>query len=181
MKVVPVTCLYAGKPELKEKVEEAIRVHQNNDRAVAFGVAAALILERALLGKGMPDDDLVASLDPSVQDAWNKATSFDDIETLVQEAGRSCALPGSFIAPVFLFQQAGTENAYATALRANILAAGDTCSRAVFVGSVLAAANQGVPEDWVAKMDKETLKRIDAAAEKIADLVAADLVEEQEL
>ena len=108
-------------------------------------------------------------------------SSFDDIETLVQETGRSCALPGSFIAPVFLFQQAGTENAYATALRANILAAGDTCSRAVFVGSVLAAANQGVPEDWVAKMDKETLKRIDAAAEKIADLVAADLVEEQEL
>jgi ADP-ribosylglycohydrolase len=62
MKVVPVTCLYAGKPELKQKVEQAIRVHQNNDVAVAFGVAAACVLERVLLTGSLPDNSFVESL-----------------------------------------------------------------------------------------------------------------------
>jgi ADP-ribosylglycohydrolase len=192
MKVVPVTCLYAGKPELKEKVEEAIRVHQNNDVAVAFGVAAAIILERVLLGKGMPDDDLVETFDSSPRDSWREAAKFQDLETLLLElshevmkgkedspfydlAARSCALPGSFTAPAFLLQHdAGKDDAYVTALRANILGAGDTCSRAVFLGAVLAAADErGVPQDWVDKMDQEILNRIDIAAVKIADLVSA--------
>lgn len=192
MKVVPVTCLYAGKPELKEKVEEAIRVHQNNDVAVAFGVAAAIILERVLLGKGMPDDDLVETFDSSPRDSWREAAKFEDLETLLLElshelmkgkedspfydlAARSCTLPGSFTAPAFLIQrEAEKDDAYVTALRSNILGAGDTCSRAVFIGAVLAAADDRcVPQDWVDKMDQETLNRIDAAAAKIADLVSA--------
>ncbi|KXZ52342.1 hypothetical protein GPECTOR_10g975 [Gonium pectorale] len=41
---------YAGKPELRSKVEAAIRVQQNNDAAVAYGTAGALILEKVVLG-----------------------------------------------------------------------------------------------------------------------------------
>lgn len=197
MKVVPVTCLYAGKPELKQKVEQAIRVHQNNDDAVAFGVAAACILERALLTGSMPDASFVESLDLDLQvkDAWKKASEFSELELLMLQishekmkgkegtpfydlAGRSCAMPGAFIAPSFLFQQARSstfgKDAYAKALRANILASGDTCSRAVLIGAVLAAASGEVPQDWVDKVDKGTMDQVDALANKIADLVGAE-------
>jgi len=190
-----VTCLYAGKPEMKQKVEAAIRVHQNNDQAVAFGVASACILERVLLGNGLPDDEFIencAGITQEVKDAWKKASSFNDLESLLLEishetmkgkedspfydlAGRSCALPGSFIGPAFLIQQASTdEGEFAKALRSNILGSGDTCSRGVFIGAVLAAAAGKVPDDWLSKMDKGTMARIDDAAEKIAALAASE-------
>ncbi|GIL77586.1 hypothetical protein Vretimale_6819 [Volvox reticuliferus] len=41
---------YAGKPELREKVEAAVRVQQNNDKAVSYGLAGALLLEKVVLG-----------------------------------------------------------------------------------------------------------------------------------
>jgi ADP-ribosylglycohydrolase len=43
--------MYAGTPKsvFLQKVQEIIRVHQNNDVAVAFGIAAARVLEAALL------------------------------------------------------------------------------------------------------------------------------------
>lgn len=40
---------YAGQPELRERVETAIRVQQNNDQAVLYGVAGALLLEKVVL------------------------------------------------------------------------------------------------------------------------------------
>jgi hypothetical protein len=194
MKSIPVACLYAGKPEMKEMVEAAIRVHQNNDEAVAFGVASACILERVLLGGGLPDDEFIencSGITQPVKDAWKKASAFDHLETLMLDishemmkgkedspfydlAGRSCALPGSFIVPAFLFQQAASEGAFAKALRSNILGAGDTCSRGVFIGAVLAAADGEVPDDWSSKMDEITMAKIDAAAETIASLSAAE-------
>lgn len=191
MKVVPVTCLYAGKPELKAKVEEAVRVHQNNDVAVAFGVSAACILERALLERALPDDEFIMGslgVDQQSKDAWKRAEDASDLETLFLEIshevmkgkedspmydlmGRSCALPQAFIGPCFLFQ---TSNDYEKAVRANILGAGDTCSRGVFIGAVIGAVSGGPPEAWVEKMDQETLARIDAAANKIAEIVGAE-------
>jgi hypothetical protein len=187
--------MYAGKPEMKEKVEAAIRVHQNNDEAVAFGVASACILERVLLGGGLPDDEFIencSDITQPVKDAWKKASSFNDLETLMLDishelmkgkedspfynlAGRSCALPGSFVVPAFFIQQAtlSSEGAFAKALRSNILGAGDTCSRGVFIGAVLAAAAGEVPDDWSSKMDEVTMAKIDAAAETIGSLSTA--------
>ncbi|GLC50720.1 hypothetical protein PLESTB_000412000 [Pleodorina starrii] len=46
---------YAGKPELREKVEAAIRVQQNNDQAVAYGLAGALLLEKVVLGHSLEE------------------------------------------------------------------------------------------------------------------------------
>ena len=177
---------------MKEKVEEAIRVHQNNDMAVAFGVASGMILERALLEESLPDDGLVSSLSEEAKAAWSKAGEFEELEellvTISHEAmkgkedspfydlyGRSCALPGSFTAPCFLFQQMSSQGpeSFEKALRSNILGAGDTCSRGIFLGAVLAAAKGGPPQSWLDKMDKETMERVDAAAEKIAEAIGA--------
>lgn len=40
-KMAPVVAFYAGKPEMLEKVEAAVRVTQNNDACVAETLAAA--------------------------------------------------------------------------------------------------------------------------------------------
>lgn len=40
-KLAPVVALYAGRPEMLERVEAAMRVTQNNDACVAVTLAAA--------------------------------------------------------------------------------------------------------------------------------------------
>lgn len=40
-KLPPVVAIYAGRPEMLEKVEAAVRVTQNNDACVAVTLAAA--------------------------------------------------------------------------------------------------------------------------------------------
>lgn len=188
MKVVPVACLYAGKKELMEKVEEVIRVHQNNDVAVKFGKAAAKILERAILSGSLPDQAFAdAELEGDALVSWKKASGFDDFEQLLLTIshegmagkedspfydlmGRSCAMPGAFTAPCFLFQNAPD---YAKALRMNILGSGDTCSRAIFLGAVFGAANGGPPQEWIDKVDSDTMARVNEAANKIAEIVGA--------
>ena len=205
MKVVPVTCLYAGKPELAAKVEEAIRVHQNNDVAVAFGLAASCVLEAVLLGSSLKDalDNCEESRQGSLQfetnvvsEAFAKgkaASTSESLEELLIKtsnemmkdqpessfynlAARSCKLPGAFIAPVhqlYVGTKGSGEDVYVAAIRNNILGAGDTCSRAVILGAILAAATGGPPDTWVAKVDKMSLAKIDTAAQRIADHAVA--------
>eukprot|EP00746_Dinoflagellata_sp_MGD_P028917 gnl/MRDRNA2_/MRDRNA2_168426_c0_seq1.p1 gnl/MRDRNA2_/MRDRNA2_168426_c0~~gnl/MRDRNA2_/MRDRNA2_168426_c0_seq1.p1 ORF type:complete len:450 (+),score=80.43 gnl/MRDRNA2_/MRDRNA2_168426_c0_seq1:74-1351(+) len=49
VKVVPVVALYAGDPQLLDRVAEVCRMTQNNRHAVAFACAAARILESIIL------------------------------------------------------------------------------------------------------------------------------------
>lgn len=220
MKVVPVTCRYAGSDKLAAMVERAIRVHQNNDRAVAFGVVSSRILEAVLLGAPTLMDalstverNMEADLEPypekagrAVMDAfaYGKARGLDDAATTMDAvllewshevmkgkegdpfydfAGRNCAMPGAFLGPVSLMYRAAALEAregkdcdvdgrYVSAVRENILASGDTCSRAVYIGAVMAAAASGgtgsIPPEWIDKMDADTLRRVDEAIEAIA-------------
>ncbi|XP_066294263.1 crystallin J1A-like [Branchiostoma lanceolatum] len=48
-KVAPLVALYAGQPCMLEKVEDALRVTQNSDTAVAAGLTTARILEQYIL------------------------------------------------------------------------------------------------------------------------------------
>jgi len=176
MKVVPATALYAGSPERRAKVEEAIRVHQNNDVAVEFGLVASDILERVFLGESLADALAAAeaTAGPAVKSAFDKARADLSLNDLLKEishevmkdkpdspfydlAGRSCALPGSFIAPlsqlIRLSRQDDPADAFAATSRENIVqAAGDTCSRAVFLGAVVAAAYGPPPTTWIDKL-----------------------------
>lgn len=206
MKIVPVTCRYVdsstptGNSLLVQKVAEIIRVHQNNDIAVAFGIVSARILEAVMLSStsasstaavllqsfdacydsvrtdleailGKDKSDIVDLVLTAYQRGKSAATEYATLDELLLQlshekmkdqtenpfydlAARSCALPGSFIGPVYqLYKVAMTsnsdavidENTYISAIRENILAAGDTCSRGVFLGAVLAAA-MAVPE-----------------------------------
>jgi ADP-ribosylglycohydrolase len=214
MKIVPIACRSintpfpadektSGKddrdkatdPHFLRKVAELIRVHQNNDIAVAFGIVSARILQsvisNAIVATPPPktllqilDDcydtiatDFAVIFDTSdakmatnlklVQDSYQRgksaATEYKTLDDFLLElshekmkdqpdspfydfAARSCALPGSFIGPMYqLYKMASSSSVitgrnYMEAIRENIFAAGDTCSRGVFVGSVLGAA-----------------------------------------
>ncbi|KAA0719072.1 hypothetical protein E1301_Tti007610 [Triplophysa tibetana] len=48
-KLAPIVACYAGKPEMLERVEEAIRVTQNDDMCVAVTLTAARFLEHFIL------------------------------------------------------------------------------------------------------------------------------------
>ncbi|KAL6468390.1 hypothetical protein MHYP_G00240670 [Metynnis hypsauchen] len=54
-KLAPIVTFYAGKPEMLEKVEDAIRVTQNSDTCVAVTLAAARFLEHFVLNGADPD------------------------------------------------------------------------------------------------------------------------------
>jgi hypothetical protein len=186
---------------LIQKVAEIIRVHQNNDIAVAFGVVAARILEAVILSSteasltpalllqaldtcldtvrgdleiilGTDKSELIDVVITAYQRAKTAATEYATLDELLLQlshekmkdqpenpfydlAARSCALPASFIGPVYQLYKVSMssssntvleENVYIDAIRENILAAGDTCSRGVFVGAVLAAAI-ALPDD----------------------------------
>ncbi|CAJ1081887.1 LOW QUALITY PROTEIN: crystallin J1B-like [Xyrichtys novacula] len=69
-KLAPVVAMFAGQPEMLEKVEKAIRVTQNNDMCVAVTLAAARILEHFILNGSDPGvlDKVLAQLnDPNRQ------------------------------------------------------------------------------------------------------------------
>ena len=191
MKVVPVTCLYAGEIDMLERVKEAIMVHQTNPAAIHFGMAAAHLLEAIILGSTLKEalekvvEHAIKTGHDEVMDACIRALSEakqKTLEELMQAmteeelGGRSCHFPSAFIVPMFLFYKAVAdgevnEAAYIKALRANILAAGDTCSRAVLIGAVLAAAAGSVPEEWVNKTSKDILDQIDEATTGILEAV----------
>jgi len=49
VRIVPVTALFAGRPELLDRAEEVIRQTQNNDLCVAIGLAAARFVKKRKL------------------------------------------------------------------------------------------------------------------------------------
>jgi ADP-ribosylglycohydrolase len=224
MKIVPLTCLYAGRqPLLLNKVQEIIRVHQNNDVAVAFGVAAARVLEAALLfpsttssftdaldscyDKLSDDIDMVlgpgkSSVKEMVLESYQRGKTealsgtYKTLDELLLQlshekmkdtpdnpfydlAARSCALPGAFTGPMYVFYKYATtsidETVLVTAIRENILASGDTCSRAVFIGAVLSAltaspaSSTPTLQSLMDKVESETMNQVNTYAEKIAD------------
>jgi hypothetical protein len=221
-------------------VAEIIRVHQNNDIAVAFGITSARILEAVILSSasssstpaslrqcldscydnvrhdletilGTDKSDIIDLVLTSYQRGKTAAAEYATLDELLLQlshekmkdqtdnpfydlAARSCALPGSFIGPIYQLYKVAIsssdvtidETTYINAIRENILAAGDTCSRGVFLGAVLAAA-MTVPEGassttgsmsgtdanttfetlWN-KVESETRKEIELYANRIA-------------
>jgi hypothetical protein len=183
-KAVAVTCLFVGgKLVRRDKVEQAIRVHQDNDTAVAFGLALSNILNALLLGSTLKDalakDNILQhntseKVTKAVEDALNAVGT--PLESTAAVRGRSCHLPESFIIPLQACLNAAAAavekgddvDIYASAIRENILASGDTCSRSIMMGAILAVANGGCPASFSVKMDKAQAKKIIAAAQAIA-------------
>lgn len=156
---VVVSC-FAGTEHFQTKVEEAIRVTNDNDDAVTYGLYAAKVLESVILGEGIKESlDSGLSILSSNTEAPNKVKkalqhSTDDLAALGRSFGPACPLPSAIPVSVALLKE---EPDYATGIRQNILVSGDNAGRATWVGAVLGARHgiggeKGIPTPWMAKI-----------------------------
>lgn len=155
-KIAPIVVLFAGKPELKQIVETLTRVTQDDELAVNYAIAGALILENYILNG--PNDDnwetIFSQLDEEVVKNIKKVQSMKDINhrDAVSQFGWQCYLPGSFMGSLHGILSRKNLN-FKELVERNIHAAGDCCSRGCFIGSCAGAifGLSGVPQDWINK------------------------------
>lgn len=163
-KVPVLVAAYHGNPNLEQMVEEAVRVTNNNDEAVDW----ALFLTR-LLTWSLETDATIGELESQVKAVLEKSPSHvvtamegalkrrgEDPKTVTMKIGPACELNTGV--PVAIHNLL-TADSYTTAVRRNILACGDSCGRAMVVGSLAGALfaddeAAGVPSDWI---DRVTL------------------------
>ncbi|KAM9459335.1 crystallin J1A-like [Salvelinus alpinus] len=165
-KLAPIVALYAGKPDLLEKIEEAVRVTQNNDACVAETLAAARILEHFILNG--PDEKVLDSVLDQLTDPNRKQPQDLDkavvghiyqVRENLSKAHQdlipsvfpnSCGLPGSFQAAL---HGVLTAKEFDQAIRDTMVCGGCTCSRSSFIGACLGAqiGLQGIPNSWKTK------------------------------
>ncbi len=157
-KVPPIVARYAGDPDLLTKVEEAVRITNNNDEAVAFCLYGARALERVILGDSISDalKTAVAASSDSVQSKILPSLDFNyDTPSQVSEKfGMVCYVHETLPAASAILNNAPD---YVTGVRDNILAAGDNAGRSLFVGALLGAAHglgskNGIPLSWLSKL-----------------------------
>ena len=161
VRVPPLVARYAGAAPLRDAVSDAVRVHQADTAPADFAVALAAILERIVLGATLSDALKWAAFDKSnplyddqrkmAQDALAELDA--DPRDVVMRYGISCALPGPFTGPLAIVFAAGGD--FTAAVRANIIAGGDNCSRAAVVGALCGAAGgmAALPPAWRAKVN----------------------------
>lgn len=160
-----VVARHAGEPDLLDQVATMIRVTQNTDDAVAFGLAAARILEKVILGSDGKDavvavakelvdpnrkhpnkeDEALAKGITHVLSELDKS-SFD----VVQEVGQACDYPYNLWSGAHLIAQ---NPGFVNGTRQRIMAGGDCASANMFNGAVFGAleGEAGIPADWKAK------------------------------
>jgi len=90
--------------------------------------------------------------------------TFPDATAAIAHFGKPCSLPGVLQGSVFVLLTSGS---YVEALRANMLAGGDNCSRAIVIGAVAAAAQGGetIPEEW--KQNTKVYAQVQALAQQL--------------
>jgi len=185
MKGILIGVRYCGLPELPEKVEQAVRVHQNDDLAVEFGLAAARSIERLIMGESLrdliatPNVDLGGHALEYTKMAAEKASlsTVDFLNVVAGSVGKnptmttSCALPGAFALPLHFTL---TSTNYEEAIRDNIRLGGDNCSRACLLGAYFAASGSPIPPEWLAKTSdlKSFAAMVDVLVEKRAKIKA---------
>jgi ADP-ribosylglycohydrolase len=175
---------YWNHPDLLSIVEQATRVCQNNEQAVAYMKFNALLLSELL-----NESDVQTAL----AHATEKIGTFEpklgpDIRLQVHHAsnlvskavtdatlafGQSCPLPKSFPSSIHALLKHADN--FATAVLAVLRAGGDNAGRAAMVGGWLGAhlGIDAIPEPWRARLSCG--RRISAAVEKIlADRMRRD-------
>ncbi|XP_013413375.1 crystallin J1A [Lingula anatina] len=67
-KIAPVVAMFAGEPDMLEKVEDAIRLTQESDTTVVLGMAAARIIEYFILNGPAPGEEAVRAAMGQLED-----------------------------------------------------------------------------------------------------------------
>lgn len=169
-KLPVLTVRYLEDLEFEARIEEGIRVTHDNTQAVRYGVAAACAIRAAVRGAGPAEVlDEVCRTSPAVVALVDKARGAgSDMVAFALEAGQTCPLPESF--PVAM-HAAYVAHDFKHAVRGSILSGGDTSGR-LFVTAAIRGAVDGVPEDWLERMDQRA--RIEELTGKLLDSLPAE-------
>jgi len=152
---------YTQQENLQMVVESAIRVTNNNSKAVAFGQASTMMIEAAIL-TGKPGEAIDAAMkDPTglVKPLVEQALSSLSRTTpdVTAEWGMACRLSIGFPSAIHSIARSGS---FTEAIRQNIYAGGDSCGRSILIGAVMGACfgvgtDKGIPEEWVSKLSQQ--------------------------
>ena len=144
--------------DLMDKVESAVRLTNDRDDSVAWGRAFAAMLRAAIRGEAR--EDVVRAAygdDAGIDRQIDAALDMGDATTAEVATAHAlhCQLQVAF--PV-LVHAIATAASYRDGIRANILAGGDNCGRAIPIGAVLGAVfaddtARGIPGEWRARVD----------------------------
>lgn len=173
--LAPVIVAHLDDTDLLETVAKTTRVCQNNQRAIAYAQAAALLLRNLL--KGSTPESAVAETRQAIKPpdkAWMEANRRMKVACAarmlpVNDAtmlfGQSCPLYSSFTAALHTTLTCADD--FAGAIRATANVGGDSAGRAAMVGAWLGAylGIQAIPEQWRTRLTAHD--RIEADVEKI--------------
>jgi ADP-ribosyl-[dinitrogen reductase] hydrolase len=176
-RLAPVVAAHLRDSDLPAVAERATRATQNNERAVIYMKANALILRDLLLGRDLHSalhraEEAIISIDPRRgvevrrKIAAGMNASLKSVQqAVVDEFGQSCPLASSFPSAVHCTVKHG--ESFADALVANARAGGDNAGRAGMIGAWLGAALgvSAIPREWRERLSAR--ERIDAGVEAI--------------
>lgn len=158
-KVPVLVAAYPDNPELLRMVEEAVRVTNNNDTAVAWAIFVTRLLQWSLGDDAGIDGlrgaieriagDSPAVVGEAITDMLRRVG--DDNKKVTMKLGPACELKSGV--SVALHNLLGSSD-YVDAVRRNIYACGDSCGRAMVVGGLGGALFGGIPDDWRARVNR---------------------------
>jgi len=139
-------------------VETAVRTTSDHPRSLEFGAVCARMMRAAL-----ETDDLTAIVDAGAAAATGEPLALltqaramldQDNATVTKHFGMACDL--NYGVPSVVHNML-TAPSFTDAIRRNIYAGGDTCGRAIILGSILGAVygvggDKGIPEAWIDQM-----------------------------
>jgi len=163
-RLAPVVVAHRDDPDLLSVVERATRVCQNNERAIVFMKANALILRELLAGRDLhsalhraEEGVIAADAKRGVEvrrkiAAGMNASLKTVLQATVDEFGQSCPLASSF--PSAIHCAVKHADSIPDALLANARAGGDNAGRAGMIGAWLGAllGVRAIPEAWREKL-----------------------------
>lgn len=157
---------------LNAKIEQAVRLTNHNDIAVAAAQYAGCVLLAVL--NGQPVQQALADslphagekLRPLLEEALQVKTP--DCAAVAKHFGNACHVPQGL--PV-IAHIANHANDYRTAIEENIRIGGDSCGRSILLGAIMAAhtAQQkdftSIPMEWLSR-----LRNLKSAADALSKL-----------
>ncbi|XP_071499977.1 crystallin J1A-like [Diadema antillarum] len=167
---VVMAALYGGTPELMSKVEDMVKVVQNNPLCLKYSAAAAKLLESYIVNGADPNalEKIKPSVEAEVAQGIEKVFGEKNKphKQASKEFGYACSLPGNFLSALHCLANADAQK-FTESVRPTLLAGGDNCSRAIFIGGCLGAqlGLEGLPLDLLSKVERGS--EVKALAEKL--------------
>jgi ADP-ribosylglycohydrolase len=147
---------YSG--EKQATMAKAAREVTNiNGVAEGYATVCATVLNGVLGGGDLKTvlKMTAQEVDGEIGKALRAALATDEVDSVAygEVTGRACHLP---MAVPLAFHIMSRAEDYADAVEQNIRAGGDSCGRAIIIGSIMAAACgvRDIPLDWILKLDR---------------------------